>query len=84
MKTCGCAMNKSPRQTYVTIDGETKTLREWANTLGLSTGGMMRRIKNGSFTLKLDDAGQIRHYEEYDDYSDLADVPPVTAKYWER
>lgn len=84
IKSCGCEPKKSPTQTYVTIDGETRTLREWANTLGLSTGGLMRRLDKGGFTLTRDESGFIKRYEENDDYSDLEDIPTISGRYWER
>ena len=86
VKSCGCMPKKSPSQTYVVIDGEEKTLREWANTLGLSTGGLMRRLDKGGFTLTRDENGYVKRYEENDDYRDLelAGVPHVTDRYWEK
>lgn len=83
VKSCGCMPKKSPNQTYVTMEGETRTLREWADSMNMCTGGVLRRINKGGFTLTRDDSGRIKHYHENDDYSDLADVQAVTGNYWD-
>lgn len=82
VKSCGCYPKKSPMQTYVTMNDETKTLREWANKLNISTVGLMVRIKKGNFKLRQE--GYIKYYEETDDYSDLGDAPPIDDRYWEK
>lgn len=44
--SCDQASNKRTN-TYLTIDGETKILSEWAKYAGITVSGMCRRIKRG-------------------------------------